>query len=71
MLLSLNGLIFFLCDSRIADLMEQLAKVQEKTRDEHEALGEKVQQMTGENNNLKRENERLKVSDSKNLKIKC
>lgn len=51
--------------------MEQLAKVQEKTRDEHEALGDKVQQMTGENNNLKRENERLKVSDSKNLKIKC
>lgn len=71
LLLSLNGLIFFLCGSRIADLMEQLARVQEKARDEHEALGDKVQQLTGENNSLKRDNERLKVSDSKSLKIKC
>lgn len=72
LLLSLKGLIFFLWGSRIADMMEQLARVQEKTREEHEALSDKVQQMTSDNNSLKRDNEKLKVSDSnKSLKVKC
>lgn len=51
--------------------MEQLAKVQEKTRDENEALMDRVHQMNGENGALRKDNERLKVSDSKGLKIKC
>ncbi|KAM7033484.1 outer dense fiber protein 2 isoform 1-T1 [Acridotheres tristis] len=47
-------------NSRIADLVEQLAKVQEKTRDENEALMDRVHQMTGENCALRKDNERLK-----------
>uniref|UniRef100_U3JFA7 Outer dense fiber protein 2 n=1 Tax=Ficedula albicollis TaxID=59894 RepID=U3JFA7_FICAL len=47
-------------NSRIADLVEQLAKVQEKTRDENEILMDRVHQMTGENCTLRKDNERLK-----------
>ncbi|XP_062361374.1 outer dense fiber protein 2 isoform X3 [Cinclus cinclus] len=47
-------------NSRIADMVEQLAKVQEKTRDENEALMDRVHQMTGENCALRKDNERLK-----------
>ncbi|XP_064250025.1 outer dense fiber protein 2 isoform X2 [Passer domesticus] len=49
-------------NSRVADLVEQLAKIQEQTRDENEALVDKVQQLTGENNALKKDNEKLKAA---------
>uniref|UniRef100_A0A8C0VR15 Outer dense fiber protein 2 n=1 Tax=Cyanistes caeruleus TaxID=156563 RepID=A0A8C0VR15_CYACU len=47
-------------NSRVADLLEQLAKVQEKAREENSTLMSKVHQMNGDNNSLKKENERLK-----------
>ncbi|XP_053852375.1 outer dense fiber protein 2 isoform X2 [Vidua macroura] len=49
-------------NSRVADLAEQLARIQEQTRDENEALADKVQKMTGENGSLKKDNERLKAA---------
>ncbi|OWK59773.1 Outer dense fiber protein 2 [Lonchura striata] len=49
-------------NSRVADQVEQLAKIQEQTRDENDALSEKVQKMNGENNILKRDNEKLKAA---------
>uniref|UniRef100_A0A8C3H1W5 Outer dense fiber protein 2 n=1 Tax=Corvus moneduloides TaxID=1196302 RepID=A0A8C3H1W5_CORMO len=49
-------------NSRVADLLEQQAKLQEQTRDEKEALLDKLHQQTGENNSLKKDNERLKAA---------
>ncbi|XP_030142394.4 outer dense fiber protein 2 isoform X9 [Taeniopygia guttata] len=49
-------------NSRVADQVEQLAKIQEQTRDENDALSDKVQKMNGENNILKRDNEKLKAA---------
>ncbi|XP_058709807.1 outer dense fiber protein 2 isoform X1 [Poecile atricapillus] len=49
-------------NSRVADLLEQLAKVQEKAREENSSLMSKVHQMNGDNNSLKKENERLKAA---------
>ncbi|XP_041908245.1 outer dense fiber protein 2 isoform X2 [Corvus kubaryi] len=49
-------------NSRVADLLEQQAKLQEQTRDEKETLLDKLHQQTGENNSLKKDNERLKAA---------
>ncbi|XP_068067440.1 outer dense fiber protein 2 isoform X1 [Anomalospiza imberbis] len=49
-------------NSRVADLAEQLARIQEQTRDENEALADKVQKMAGENGTLKKDNEKLKAA---------
>ncbi|XP_059720900.1 outer dense fiber protein 2 isoform X2 [Haemorhous mexicanus] len=49
-------------NSRVADLLEQLARLQEQARDENEALVDKVQQMSGENMALKKDNEKLKAA---------
>ncbi|XP_057230582.1 outer dense fiber protein 2 isoform X2 [Malurus melanocephalus] len=49
-------------NSRVADLLEKVAKIQEQTRDEKEALMDKLHQQTAENSTLKKENERLKAA---------
>ncbi|XP_027733579.1 outer dense fiber protein 2 isoform X1 [Empidonax traillii] len=48
--------------SRVADLMEQLAKMEEKMRDDRQALMDKLHQQAGEANSLRKDNERLKAT---------
>ncbi|XP_027585687.1 outer dense fiber protein 2 isoform X3 [Pipra filicauda] len=49
-------------NSRVADLMEQLAKLEEKMRDDRQNLMDKLHQQAGEANSLRKDNERLKAA---------
>ncbi|XP_027543411.1 outer dense fiber protein 2 isoform X1 [Neopelma chrysocephalum] len=49
-------------NSRVADLMEQLAKLEERMRDDRQALMDKLHQQAGEANSLRKDNERLKAA---------
>ncbi|NWW82508.1 ODFP2 protein, partial [Climacteris rufus] len=48
-------------NSRVADLLEHQAKLEEKMREDRDTLLEQLHQLTGENNSLKKDNERLKA----------
>ncbi|XP_014805341.1 PREDICTED: outer dense fiber protein 2 isoform X1 [Calidris pugnax] len=49
-------------NSRVADLLEQQATLEDRTREDREALVERLQRQTTENTSFKMENERLKAS---------
>lgn len=61
----------FLCGSRVADLLEQQTTLEDKMREDREVLVDKLHRQTTETTSFKMENERLKVSDSSSLKLKC
>lgn len=63
--------IFFLYGSRVEDLQQQQAVLEEKMREDREALMDKLNQQATETASFKMENEKLKVSDSRTLKLKC
>lgn len=63
--LLVQGLIFFLHGSRIAELLEQQAGLEDRMREDRDALMDKLHQQTTETTSFRMENERLKVSDSK------
>ncbi|KAJ7414179.1 Outer dense fiber protein 2 [Willisornis vidua] len=52
-------------NSCVADLTEQLAKLEEKMREDRQALVDKLHQQTAETNSLKKDNDKLRVSDFK------
>lgn len=55
----------------MADLLEQQTTLEDRMREDRDALMDKLHQQTTETTSFKMENERLKVSDSRDLKLKC
>ncbi|XP_010085216.1 PREDICTED: outer dense fiber protein 2 [Pterocles gutturalis] len=58
-------------NSRVADLVEQQATVEDRMRGDREALTNELHRQSSETTSFKMENERLKVSDLRGLKLKC
>lgn len=55
----------------MADLLEQQTTLEDRMREDRDALVDKLHQQTTETTSFKMENERLKVSDSRDLELKC